>query len=313
MANLKSLNGEYFMDTDCSLSESNSKATQRKSFQNVYGNKCIDVNSTVTHKWVFKICKLWKADTIRGEIDIGIINSDCVIKGTYQKKDVLRYHPFRMFNGCQYGSNGELDRSSFGRLGGSVYVMDGAGGFTTGDIVEMIFDGNKTTLSFMTNGINKCEWYQKITTDSEPPTMRYKMFVYFNSGGVDDKCVELLSYSNNENVLKFEHEMKEKNNEIDNYKDMIETLQQQMQQLKTDKESFRATHEAELKEQEEDFDVTKWLNNINLGKYSDILLESGFDDLQSVLDLTMDDLKEIGIVLGHRKKIMKAVVELRTK
>ena len=63
----------------------------------------------------------------------------------------------------------------------------------------------------------------------------------------------------------------------------------------------------------EQFKVSKWLKQINLTKYSDLLVNSGFDDLESILDLNMDDLKEIGIPLGHRKKLLKRIWMLRSE
>jgi len=61
-------------------------------------------------------------------------------------------------------------------------------------------------------------------------------------------------------------------------------------------------------------DLKKWLSGIGLPQYGPLLVEQGFDDLQSIikmvskeriLPLTEDTLMEAGIkVNGHRKRIL---------
>ena len=55
-----------------------------------------------------------------------------------------------------------------------------------------------------------------------------------------------------------------------------------------------------------------WLKDtVKLPKYYGLLIDQGFDDLESVEDLTMDDLKQIGIdKLGHQKRIIKYAQQL---
>ena len=51
---------------------------------------------------------------------------------------------------------------------------------------------------------------------------------------------------------------------------------------------------------------------VKLPQYFDILIENGYDDLESVGDVTMEELSQIGIdKIGHRKKILKHALLLK--
>src|SRR5262245_4761804 len=55
--------------------------------------------------------------------------------------------------------------------------------------------------------------------------------------------------------------------------------------------------------------IADWLSEIGLGQYAQGFADNGID--ASVLrDLTDRDLEEIGVLLGHRKKILRAIAEL---
>ena len=60
-------------------------------------------------------------------------------------------------------------------------------------------------------------------------------------------------------------------------------------------------------------DLKQWMRDVvKLPHYYQLLREDGFDDLESVQDVTEDDLKEMGIdKTSHRRKIMKFVVKLK--
>jgi class 3 adenylate cyclase/tetratricopeptide (TPR) repeat protein len=60
---------------------------------------------------------------------------------------------------------------------------------------------------------------------------------------------------------------------------------------------------------ETDFDIANWLESLGLGEHTQRFAENRID--ASVLcDLTDQDLKEIRIPLGHRKKMLRAIAEL---
>ena len=55
-------------------------------------------------------------------------------------------------------------------------------------------------------------------------------------------------------------------------------------------------------------------DEVKLPQYFELLKEAGFDDLESVQDVTEDDLEAMGInKTGHRRKIIKFVTKLKAK
>ena len=55
--------------------------------------------------------------------------------------------------------------------------------------------------------------------------------------------------------------------------------------------------------------VTEWLESIGLAEYVQRFTENGID-LSVLRDLTDQDLKDLGVLLGHRRKILRAIAEL---
>jgi class 3 adenylate cyclase/tetratricopeptide (TPR) repeat protein len=55
--------------------------------------------------------------------------------------------------------------------------------------------------------------------------------------------------------------------------------------------------------------ITDWLENIGLGRYAAVFAENDVD-FRAVLELTEADLKELGLSLGHRKILLKAIAAL---
>ena len=57
-------------------------------------------------------------------------------------------------------------------------------------------------------------------------------------------------------------------------------------------------------------DIGAWLASLGLSEYADRFAENGIDF--SVLpDLSDQDLKEIGVILGHRRKILRAIADIK--
>lgn len=55
--------------------------------------------------------------------------------------------------------------------------------------------------------------------------------------------------------------------------------------------------------------ITEWLASLGLPEYADRFAENGID-ISVLPDLTDQDLKEIGVLLGHRRKMLRAISEL---
>jgi predicted ATPase/class 3 adenylate cyclase len=56
--------------------------------------------------------------------------------------------------------------------------------------------------------------------------------------------------------------------------------------------------------------IAEWLASIGLGEYGERFRENAVD-LSVVRDLTEQDLKDLGVLLGHRRKMLRAIVELQ--
>jgi hypothetical protein len=55
--------------------------------------------------------------------------------------------------------------------------------------------------------------------------------------------------------------------------------------------------------------IADWLKALGMSEYAERFVENGIDF--SVLpDLTDQDLKDIGVLLGHRRKLLRAIAEL---
>src|SRR5262249_43574093 len=57
-------------------------------------------------------------------------------------------------------------------------------------------------------------------------------------------------------------------------------------------------------------DIAEWLASLDLGEYARRFAENGVD-LSTIRDLTENDLKELGVLLGHRRKMLRAIAELQ--
>src|SRR5271167_933429 len=58
-------------------------------------------------------------------------------------------------------------------------------------------------------------------------------------------------------------------------------------------------------------DVAVWLRGLGLERYEALFRENDID-AEVLSDLTDDDLEKIGVSLGHRKRLLKAVAALAT-
>src|SRR5215471_3164091 len=55
--------------------------------------------------------------------------------------------------------------------------------------------------------------------------------------------------------------------------------------------------------------ITEWLASIGLSEYAQRFADNGID-LSVIRDLTEQDLKDLGVLLGHRRRILRAIAEL---
>jgi hypothetical protein len=55
--------------------------------------------------------------------------------------------------------------------------------------------------------------------------------------------------------------------------------------------------------------IAEWLASIGLSEYAQRFADDAID-LSVLRDLTEQDLKDLGVLLGHRRKILRAIAEL---
>ncbi len=55
--------------------------------------------------------------------------------------------------------------------------------------------------------------------------------------------------------------------------------------------------------------IAAWLDGLGLGNYATIFVENAID-LDVLPDLNETDLKRLGVALGHRKRILRAIADL---
>ena len=56
-------------------------------------------------------------------------------------------------------------------------------------------------------------------------------------------------------------------------------------------------------------EIADWLEKLGMSEYAQRFAENGID-LSVLPDLTDQDLKDIGVLLGHRRKLLRAIAEL---
>jgi len=54
--------------------------------------------------------------------------------------------------------------------------------------------------------------------------------------------------------------------------------------------------------------IAEWLASIGLSEYAQRFAENGID-VSILRDLTEQDLKDLGVLLGHRRKILRAIAQ----
>src|SRR5262249_15606764 len=55
--------------------------------------------------------------------------------------------------------------------------------------------------------------------------------------------------------------------------------------------------------------IATWLDEIGLGQYATVFAENAID-LEVLPDVTETDLERLGVALGHRKRILRAIAAL---
>jgi class 3 adenylate cyclase len=56
--------------------------------------------------------------------------------------------------------------------------------------------------------------------------------------------------------------------------------------------------------------IADWLEKLGMSEYTQRFADNSIDDVSILRDLTDQDLKDIGVPLGHRRKMLRAIAEM---
>ena len=56
--------------------------------------------------------------------------------------------------------------------------------------------------------------------------------------------------------------------------------------------------------------ISEWLASLGMSEYAQCFADNRIDDVSILRDLTDQDLKDIGVPLGHRRKMLRAIAEM---
>jgi class 3 adenylate cyclase len=57
-------------------------------------------------------------------------------------------------------------------------------------------------------------------------------------------------------------------------------------------------------------EIADWLEKLGMSEYAQLFVDNSIDDVSILRDLTDQDLKDVGVPLGHRRKMLPAIAEL---
>ena len=57
-------------------------------------------------------------------------------------------------------------------------------------------------------------------------------------------------------------------------------------------------------------EIADWLKKLGMSEYAQLFADNSIDDVSILRDLTDQDLKDVGVPLGHRRKMLRAIAEL---
>jgi SAM domain (Sterile alpha motif) len=105
---------------------------------------------------------------------------------------------------------------------------------------------------------------------------------------------------------KIVEEAKEREKRWNELRGFMDKYQEAKYKPKTHKLEKPLEKTAEKQENE----VDKFLKDIGLEKYSKVMMDNGIDDLEILQEVNETHLEQLGIVLGHRIKILKKIKEI---
>ena len=125
-----------------------------------------------------------------------------------------------------------------------------------------------------------------------------------------DSEMEIVNLDGHDVNDQIEKRFRSVEDQFDSLKATLESMTSRISQLSED---MMRLQERQGIQQNEESKLQKWMENeVKLPQYFELLMENGFEDMESMSDITMEHLREIGIEkMGHRLKLMKGIAKLR--
>ena len=129
----------------------------------------------------------------------------------------------------------------------------------------------------------------------------------------------------NDSVVPSEENSFSKQSHLESLESGMESMKCQTAQIlsvvnkvREDMQILKATirnREYDNREQTENLELQQWMESeVKLPQYIELLMENGFEDMESMKDITMEHLRGMGInKIRHRLKLMKSVAALQAK
>ena len=134
------------------------------------------------------------------------------------------------------------------------------------------------------------------------------------------KLAQLQHSERRENMTEYRDQIKKRllsiEDEMQSLKSSLELMQSQSSQMLTIvtelREDMMNLKEAHRVQEHQELPLREWIENkMGLPQYFELLMDNGFEDLESLKDITMEHLREMGIEeMGHRLKLMKAAYKV---
>ena len=203
-----------------------------------------------------------------------------------------------------------------------------------GDQFEKV-DTHSMSMELTMEGLGDNNWWHSHTLSVEDlmksDSLVFKVNIMVHDEENDARDQKTIDYWSKLVEKQYVEEMKEntelpsipKTDDVDKYEKRFDSLEGTVMEILTVVKQLRAdtmapklpqrTKRSEELMDSEDIKLKKWMVNVvKLPQYFELLMENGFEDMESMKDITMEHLREIGIdKIGHRLKLMKAVAALR--
>ena len=203
-----------------------------------------------------------------------------------------------------------------------------------GDQFEKV-DTHSMSMELTMEGLGDNNWWHSHTLSVEDlmksDSLVFKVNIMVHDEENDARDQKTIDYWSKLVEKQYVEEMKgnkelsnvPKTDDIDKYEERFDSIQKRfdslegtvmkvlavVNQLKANSTEAQLSQRARMSEE---LKLKKWMENkVKLPQYFELLIDNGFEDMESLKNITMEHLREIGIdKIGHRLRLMKSVATL---